>query len=102
MKVTADPDAREVSAVCARLVPRAFSTHEGEDGEHVLVIADGGEFLPELAGGIRDAVSRCSKMALSLQDLCSTSKNKSPQQRISRTGAADCGRATMIRAYPAY
>ena len=68
MKLTVDPVACEANAVCVRLVPQVFSIHEDEDGEDVLAIAGDGEFPPELADGIRDAVSRCPKMALSLQD----------------------------------
>jgi len=68
MKVTVDPVACEANAVCVRLVPQVFSIHEDEDGEDVLAIAGNGEFPQELAGGIRDAVSRCPKMALTLQD----------------------------------
>ena len=68
MKVIVDQVACEANAVCARLVPQVFSIHEDEDGEDVLVIADDGEVPPELADGIRDAVARCPKMALDLQD----------------------------------
>ena len=68
MKVSVDPVACEAHAVCARLVPQVFSIHEDEDGEDVLVIADDGQFPPELVDGIRDAVTRCPKMALNLQD----------------------------------
>ena len=68
MKVTVDPVACEANAVCVRLVPQVFSIHEDEDGEDVLAIAGNGEFPAELADGIRDAVSRCPKMALTLQD----------------------------------
>jgi ferredoxin len=68
MKVTVDPVACEANAVCVRLVPQVFSIHEDEDGEDVLAIAGDGEFPQELADGIRGAVSRCPKMALTLQD----------------------------------
>jgi len=68
MKVIVDPVACEANAVCARLVPQVFSIHEDEDGEDVLAIAGDGEVPQELADGIRDAVSRCPKMALTLQD----------------------------------
>ena len=66
MKVTVDPVACEANAVCVRLVPRLFSIHEDEDGEDVLAIAGDGEVPAELADGVRDAVSRCPKMALTL------------------------------------
>lgn len=68
MKVTVDPVACEANAICAGLVPQVFSMHEDEDGEDVLVIANDGEVPPDLADGVRDAVSRCPKMALSLQE----------------------------------
>jgi len=66
MKVTVDPVACEANAVCARLVPQLFSIHEDEEGEDVLAIAGDGEVPAELADGVRDAVSRCPKMALTL------------------------------------
>jgi ferredoxin len=68
MKVTVDPVACEANAVCARLVPRIFSIHEDDDGEDVLVIANDGEVPAELADGVRDAVTRCPKMALSVEE----------------------------------
>jgi ferredoxin len=67
MKVTVDAVACEANAVCARLVPQVFSIHEDEDGEDVLAIANDGEFPQDLADGVRDAVTRCPKMALALQ-----------------------------------
>ena len=68
MKVTVDPVACEANAVCVRLVPQLFSTHEDEDGEDVLAIADNGEVPAEYADGVRDAVARCPKMALTLEE----------------------------------
>jgi len=68
MKVTVDPVACEANAVCVRLVPQLFSITEDEDGEDVLVIAAGGEVPAEHAEGVREAVSRCPKMALSVED----------------------------------
>jgi ferredoxin len=68
MKVTVDPVACEANAVCVRLVPRLFSIHEDEEGEDVLTIAGDGEVPAELADGARDAVSRCPKMALALDE----------------------------------
>jgi hypothetical protein len=61
---------RSVRGQCggARLVPQAFPSHEDEDGEDVPAIADDGEFPPELAGGIRDAVTRRPKTAHTLQN----------------------------------
>ena len=68
MKVTVDPVACEANAVCVRLVPQLFSIHEDEEGEDVLTIADDGEVPAELADGVREAVSRCPKMALTLDE----------------------------------
>jgi ferredoxin len=68
MKVTVDPAACEANAVCAGLVPQLFSIHEADDGDDVLAIANDGEVSPALAGSVKDAVSRCPKMALSLKD----------------------------------
>lgn len=67
MKVTVDPVACEANAVCARLVPQVFSIREDEDGEDVLAIAGHGEVPVGLADGVRDAVTRCPKMALSVE-----------------------------------
>jgi ferredoxin len=68
MKVTVDPVACEANALCVRLVPQLFSIHEDEDGEDVLALAANGEVPAEHAAGVRDAVNRCPKMALTLQD----------------------------------
>jgi ferredoxin len=68
MKVTVDPVACEANAVCVSLVPRVFSIHEDADGEDVLAIANDGEVPAELTDGVRDAVTRCPKMALSLEE----------------------------------
>ncbi|HET9081937.1 MAG TPA: ferredoxin [Trebonia sp.] len=68
MKVTVDPLACEANAVCARLVPRVFSIREDEDGEDVLAIAGNGEVPAEFAEDVRDAVTRCPKMALSVEE----------------------------------
>ena len=68
MKVTVDPVACEANAVCASLVPQVFSIHEDEDGEDVLAIANDGEVPAEHADGVRDAVTRCPKMALSVEE----------------------------------
>ncbi|HEY0935798.1 MAG TPA: ferredoxin [Trebonia sp.] len=68
MKVTVDPVACEANALCVRLVPQLFSIHEDEDGEDVLAIAASGEIPAEYVTGVRDAVHRCPKMALTLQD----------------------------------
>jgi ferredoxin len=67
MKVTVDPVACEANAVCARLVPQVFSIHEDDEGEDVLAIANHGEVPAELADGVRDAVTRCPKMALAIE-----------------------------------
>ncbi len=68
MKVTVDPIACEANAICVRLVPQVFSIREDEDGEDVLAIADNGEVPSELEAGVREAVSRCPKMALSITE----------------------------------
>ena len=68
MKVIVDPVACEANAVCARLVPQVFSIYEDEDGEDALAIANDGEVPAEHADGVRDAVSRCPKMALSVEE----------------------------------
>jgi ferredoxin len=68
MKVTVDPVACEANAVCVGLVPRLFSIHEDEDGEDVLAIAHEGNVPAELADAVRDAVDRCPKMALTLEE----------------------------------
>jgi ferredoxin len=68
MKVTVDPVACEANAVCARIVPQLFSIHEDEDGEDVLAIANDGEVPADLADGVRDAVTRCPKMALTTEE----------------------------------
>jgi len=67
MKVTVDPDACEANAVCAGLVPQFFSIHEDGDDD-VLAIANDGDVPAELAGRVRDAVTRCPKMALALKE----------------------------------
>lgn len=68
MKVTVDPVACEANAVCARLVPQVFSIYEDEDGEDALAIANDGEVPAGHAAGVRDAVTRCPKMALTLDE----------------------------------
>lgn len=68
MKVTVDPVACEANALCVRLVPQLFSIHEDEDGEDVLALAADGEVPAEHTAGVRDAVNRCPKMALALQN----------------------------------
>ena len=68
MKVTVDPIMCEANAVCVGLVPRLFSMHEDADGEDVLAIANEGEVPADLADAVRDAVDRCPKMALTLED----------------------------------
>jgi ferredoxin len=68
MKVTVDPVLCEANAVCARLVPQVFSIHEDDEGEDVLAIAHDGAVPAEHADGVRDAVSRCPKMALTLEE----------------------------------
>jgi ferredoxin len=68
MKVTVDPILCEANAVCARLVPQVFSIHEDDEGEDVLAIANDGDVQPEHADGVRDAVTSCPKMALTLEE----------------------------------
>ena len=68
MKVTVDPVACEANAVCVGLVPQVFSIDEDEDGEDALAIANDGEVPAGYAPGVREAVNRCPKMALSVDD----------------------------------
>jgi ferredoxin len=68
MKVTVDPVLCEANAVCARLVPQVFSIHEDDEGEDILAIANNGEVPGEHADGVRDAVNRCPKMALTVEE----------------------------------
>jgi ferredoxin len=68
MKVTVDAVTCEANAVCARLAPEVFSIREDEDGEDVLAIAADGEVPARLEAAVREAVSRCPKMALQLQE----------------------------------
>ena len=68
MKVTVDPIACEANAVCVRLVPQVFSIYEDEDGEDALAIANNGEVPAEHEAGVGDAVDRCPKMALLLEE----------------------------------
>jgi len=68
MKVTVDAVLCEANAVCARLAPEVFSIHSDEDGEDVLAIAADGEVPAASQAAVRDAVSRCPKMALQLQE----------------------------------
>jgi ferredoxin len=68
MKVTVDPIACEANAVCARLVPQVFSIYEDEDGEDALAIANNGDVPAEHEAGVNDAVDRCPKMALLLEE----------------------------------
>lgn len=68
MKVTVDPIACEANAVCARLVPQVFSIYEDEDGEDALAIANDGDVPAEHEQGVREALKRCPKMALSAED----------------------------------
>ena len=68
MKVTVDPIMCEANAVCVSLVPRVFSIHEDEEGEDVLAVASDGDVPADLADAVRDAVDRCPKMALTLEE----------------------------------
>jgi ferredoxin len=63
MRVTVDTLLCEANAVCAGLVPEVFSVDD-EDELHILV----SEVPPELAGGVREAVRACPKMALLLEE----------------------------------
>jgi ferredoxin len=64
MKVTVDTLLCEANGLCVRTAPEVFSL----DDEDVLHIAADGVVLPDLAVKVRDAVSRCPKMALSLDE----------------------------------
>ena len=68
MRVEVDRDACEANAVCARLVPQVFSIYEDDEGEDALAIANNGEVPAEYVEGVRDAVDRCPKMALSVDE----------------------------------
>jgi len=68
MKVTVDPVACEANALCVRLAPQVFSIYEDDEGEDALAIAGRGEVPPEHAEAVRDAVMRCPKMALSVEE----------------------------------
>ena len=68
MKVSVDTIACEANAICARLVPQVFSIYEDDAGEDALAIASDGAVPPEHEPAVRDAVSRCPKMALSLEN----------------------------------
>jgi ferredoxin len=68
MKVTVDPIACEANAVCVRLVPQVFSIYSDDDGEDALAIANNGEVPAEHEAGVREAVIRCPKMALSIEE----------------------------------
>jgi ferredoxin len=68
MKVVADWDLCEANAVCARLAPQVFSVYTDDDDEDVLAIAADGEVPPEQEAGVRAAVDRCPKMALTLNE----------------------------------
>lgn len=68
MKVTVDPVACEANALCVRLVPQVFSIYEDDEGEDALAIAGDGEVPAAYEAGVRDAVSRCPKIALSIEE----------------------------------
>ncbi|MGH3211781.1 MAG: ferredoxin [Trebonia sp.] len=68
MKVTVDPVACEANAVCVRLVPQVFSIYEDDDGEDALAIASDGDVPAGQAAGVREAVTSCPKMALTLEE----------------------------------
>jgi ferredoxin len=68
MKVIVDPVMCEANALCVRLVPQVFSIYSDDEGEDALAIASGGEVPAQHAAGVRDAVARCPKMALSVDE----------------------------------
>lgn len=68
MKVIADYVLCEANARCAQLAPEVFSVAEGLDGEDELTIAADGEVPAGLEDRVREAVSRCPKIALSLEE----------------------------------
>jgi ferredoxin len=67
MKVTVDSIACEANALCVRLAPQVFSIYEDSAGEDALAIAANGTVPPEYEAAVRDAVTRCPKMALSAE-----------------------------------
>lgn len=58
----------EANAVCVRLVPQVFSIYEDDEGEDALAIAGNGEVPAPYEPGVRDAVTRCPKMALTIEE----------------------------------
>jgi ferredoxin len=68
MKVTVDPIACEANALCTRIAPQVFAIREDDAGDDVLDIAGDGEVPAELADRVANAVKRCPKTALTLQD----------------------------------
>lgn len=63
MRVIADYVLCEANALCAKIAPQVF--HVDEDDELTILQA---EVPAELADQVRDAVARCPKMALSLDE----------------------------------
>jgi ferredoxin len=61
VRVEVDRDACEANAVCAGLVPDVFDVDD-DDYLHIRVA----EVPPQLAEGVRHAVSSCPKLALRL------------------------------------
>jgi len=68
MKVTVDPCRLRGQRGLRPPRPQVFSVYEDEDGEDALAIANDGEVPAEHAAGVRDAVTRCPKMALTLDE----------------------------------
>jgi ferredoxin len=65
MKVAADWDLCESNGFCERVAPEMFHVNDKDE----LDIANDGEYGPELADKVREAVRICPKMALSIQEL---------------------------------
>jgi ferredoxin len=64
MRVTVDAVLCEANALCARIAPEVFSL----DDDDLLNIAADGKVPPERADQVKEAVRRCPKTALLLQE----------------------------------
>ena len=64
MRVTADWDLCESNGMCQGAAPEMFHLDDKDE----LNIANDGEVPAEYASGVREAVTRCPKMALTLDE----------------------------------
>jgi len=65
MRVTVDSTLCEANGVCVGIVPEVFDL---DDDDVLHIVPRDGEVPPELAGGVREAVRCCPRMALSSQE----------------------------------